>query len=66
VIWEAFKAETEPKRSIRQEELATRDDTPKKTAETQSDGAAGPANAPSASVGTKRDQEFIQQEGGIY
>jgi penicillin-binding protein 1A len=66
VIWEAFKAETEPKRSIRQEELATRDDTPKKAAETESAGAAGAANAPSASVGTKRDQEFIQQEGGIY
>jgi penicillin-binding protein 1A len=66
VIWEAFKAETEPKRSIRQEEMAVRSDKPKKTAETQSDGGAGAANAPSASVGTKRDQEFIQQEGGIY
>jgi penicillin-binding protein 1A len=66
VIWEAFKAETEPKRSIRQEELAARDDKPKKADETQSVGAAGAANAPSASVGTKRDQEFIQQEGGIY
>ena len=30
VIWEAFKAETEPKRSIRQEELAARGDKPKK------------------------------------
>lgn len=66
VIWEAFKAETEPKRSIRQEELAVRDDKPKKADETQSVGAASAANAPSASVGTKRDQEFIQQEGGIY
>jgi hypothetical protein len=46
--------------------MATRDDTPKKAAETESAGAAGAANAPSASVGTKRDQEFIQQEGGIY
>ncbi|MEY3635046.1 MAG: hypothetical protein RLZZ61_1456 [Pseudomonadota bacterium] len=66
VIWEAFKAETEPKRSIRQEELAARDDKPKKADEAQSVSAAGAANAPSASVGTKRDQEFIQQEGGIY
>jgi penicillin-binding protein 1A len=66
VIWEAFKAETEPKRSIRQEELAARDDKPQKAADTQSDDAARAANAPSASVGTKRDQEFIQQEGGIY
>ena len=66
VIWEAFKAETEPKRSIRQEELAARDDKPKKAADTQSESTAGAANAPSASVGTKRDQDFIQQEGGIY
>jgi penicillin-binding protein 1A len=65
VIWEAFKAETEPKRSIRQEELAARGDKPKKEAETPSN-TAGAVNAPSASVGTKRDQEFIQQEGGIY
>ena len=66
VIWEAFKAETEPKRSIRQEELAARGDKPKKKAATQSDGATSSTTAPSASVGTKRDQEFIQQEGGIY
>ena len=66
VIWEAFKAETEPKRSIRQEELAARGDKPKKKAATESDNAASSVNAPSASVGTKRDQEFIQQEGGIY
>jgi penicillin-binding protein 1A len=66
VIWEAFKAETEPKRTIRKEEMAARDDKPKKAADTQSEGAAGAANAPSASVGTKRDQDFIQQEGGIY
>ena len=65
VIWEAFKAETEPKRSIRQEELAAGDEKPKKEAETQSN-TAGAVNAPSASVGTKRDREFIQQEGGIY
>ena len=65
VIWEAFKAETEPKRSIRQEELAAGDEKPKKEAETQSN-TAGAVSAPSASVGTKRDREFIQQEGGIY
>jgi penicillin-binding protein 1A len=57
VIWEAFKAETEPKRSIRQEELAAGAEKPKKEAETQSN---------TASAGTKRDREFIQQEGGIY
>ena len=66
VIWEAFKAETEPKRSIRQEELAAREDKPKETSETQSNSATRSSTSASTSVGTKRDQEFIQQEGGIY
>ena len=66
VIWEAFKAETEPKRSIRQEELAAREDKPKETSETQSNSATRSSASASTSVGTKRDQEFIQQEGGIY
>lgn len=65
VIWEAFKAETEPKRSIRQEELAARGDKPtEKTSSTS--GASSSSAASSISVGTKRDQEFIQQDGGIY
>jgi penicillin-binding protein 1A len=66
VIWEAFKAETEPKRSIRQEELSAREDKPKETSETQSNSATRSSTSASTSVGTKRDQEFIQQEGGIY
>ena len=66
VIWEAFKAETEPKRSIRQEELAAREDKPKETSEMQSNSATRSSTSASTSVGTKRDQEFIQQEGGIY
>ena len=66
VIWEAFKAETEPKRSIRQEELAAREDKPKETSETQANSATRSSTSASTSVGTKRDQEFIQQEGGIY
>ena len=66
VIWEAFKAETEPKRSIRQEELAAREDKPKEASETQSNSATRSSTSASTSVGTKRDQEFIQQEGGIY
>ena len=66
VIWEAFKAETEPKRSIRQEELSAREDKPKETSETQSNSATRSSASASTSVGTKRDQEFIQQEGGIY
>lgn len=66
VIWEAFKAETEPKRSIRQEELAAREGKPKEASETQSNSATRSSTSASTSVGTKRDQEFIQQEGGIY
>ena len=66
VIREAFKAETEPKRSIRQEELAAREDKPKEASEAQSNSATRSSASASTSVGTKRDQEFIQQEGGIY
>ncbi len=67
VIWEAFKAETEPKRSIRQEELAARGDKPVKKARAASNGnATSNAGPQGPSSGTKRDQEFIQQDGGIY
>ena len=67
VIWEAFKAETEPKRSIRQAELEARGDKPKKKASSGSDGrsrASGSTQA--ATSASKRDQEFIQEQGGIY
>ena len=66
VIWEAFKAETEPKRSIRQDEMAARGDKPKKKDSSQSATSSDSSASSNASVGTKRDQEFIQQEGGIY
>jgi penicillin-binding protein 1A len=78
VIWEAFKAETEPKRSVRQDELeakvaalkakrkraseqrtaqqAPREERSQETVSDQVQGAAG----------TKRDQDFIQEKGGIY
>jgi penicillin-binding protein 1A len=63
VIWEAFKAETEPKRSIRQEELVARGDKPVKKVVAKT-ATSAPTTAQSTS--TKRDQEFMQQEGGIY
>jgi penicillin-binding protein 1A len=67
VIWEAFKAETEPKRTIRQAELAARGDKPKKKERsTSNSGPSAAASSQGPSSGTKRDQEFIQQEGGIY
>ena len=67
VIWEAFKAETEPKRSIRREDLEARGDKPKKKNASDTGNNAKPGAAPQGpSAGTKRDQEFIQQDGGIY
>jgi penicillin-binding protein 1A len=63
VIWEAFKAETEPKRSIRQEELAARGDKPVKRAVAKTTTSLTPTTQ---SPSTQRDQEFMQQEGGIY
>lgn len=74
VIWEAFKAATAPKRSVRQEELAAKlaaakarknailRRTAKKKAPVQE---ATPAPVEGA-AGTERDQDFIQEQGGIY
>jgi penicillin-binding protein 1A len=50
VIWEAFKPESEPRRSIRREELPKAD---RPTAP-----SAGPRNRP--------DSDFLQRSGGIY
>jgi penicillin-binding protein 1A len=55
VIWEAFKPESEPRRSIRRDEL------PKLKAEIK---AADKASAKAAEQ--PRDSEFLQREGGIY
>jgi penicillin-binding protein 1A len=67
VIWEAFKAETEPKRTIRQEELAARGDKPKRRAapKRQSEGNGG-QSAGQAAPQTRRDDDFLTKEGGIY
>ena len=54
VIWEAFKPESEPRRSIRRDELTD----VKKKAEAIP-GQTGPA-------ANQRDSEFLQREGGIY
>lgn len=53
VIWEAFKPETEPRRTIRKEELEDQQKAAK------SNGASnGPRHA--------NDNDFLQREGGIY
>jgi penicillin-binding protein 1A len=53
VIWEAFKPESEPRRTIRREEIAAR---PKEK--------LLPADRPVAQG--PRDAEFLEREGGIY
>jgi penicillin-binding protein 1A len=55
VIWEAFKPESEPRRSIRRDELP---DEVKKLAKGARSGGQT-QNQP-------RDSEFLQREGGIY
>lgn len=51
VIWEAFKPESEPRRTIRREEIAAR---PKEKALPGDRGLSA------------RDSEFLEREGGIY
>jgi penicillin-binding protein 1A len=53
VIWEAFKPESEPRRTIRREEIAAR---PKEK--------LLPADRPITQGA--RDSEFLEREGGIY
>jgi penicillin-binding protein 1A len=53
VIWEAFKPESEPRRSIRRDELAER---PEKAAARIDDRRAE----------RQRDSDFLQNQGGIY
>jgi penicillin-binding protein 1A len=75
VIWEAFKAETEPKRSVRQEEVLAKlaaakarrknklNAAPAQARQSERSGDVQPVQGAS---GTQRDQDFIQEEGGIY
>ena len=51
VIWEAFKPESEPRRSVRREDL------PK---------VAGKQAKAAAAAETGRDDDFLQRQGGIY
>ena len=55
VIWEAFKPESEPRRSIRRDELQ---EVKKKAATTRTQSGAAATQS--------RDTEFLQREGGIY
>lgn len=76
VIWEAFAAQTEPKRTIRREEIAarrksssTRAASTSRREQSSSDSGSRPAASAQpvqGASGTKRDQDFLQEEGGIY
>lgn len=74
VIWEAFAEATEPRRSIRREELAKADRPKRRTtsaASTQAATASGgeaSSGTPQqgASSGTQSDQSLVQEKGGIY
>ncbi len=57
VIWEAFKPESEPRRSIRRDEL------PKEAKKKETDPSATGGNS---SATERRDSDFLQREGGIY
>jgi penicillin-binding protein 1A len=54
VIWEAFKPESEPRRSIRRDEMANR--PPEKVAR----------KVRVQRTDTQRDSDFLQNQGGIY
>lgn len=67
VIWDVFKPETEPRRSIRKDELLARLEARK--AQLIAERAAAEARALEAARNrgpAQNDDEFLQAEGGIY
>ncbi|MGL5837216.1 MAG: penicillin-binding protein 1A [Sphingorhabdus sp.] len=67
VIWEAFKAETEPKRSVRSDEVEKKSDRPKRKAANRTSASSDTDAAQGNSQSTvPRDQDFVTKEGGIY
>jgi penicillin-binding protein 1A len=77
VIWEAFKADSEPRRSIRKDEIkATTRRRPERQQVRASSGGsesrgarrpqAAPDDRPRRSSSSGGDSDFLQREGGIY
>ncbi len=54
VIWEAFKPESEPRRSVRSDEVPA------------AAAKAAPRAAQKAAPSTRPDSDFLQRQGGIY
>ena len=68
VIWDVFKPETEPRRSIRKEELLARLEAKKAQLAAARNAAANSAaqNGRRSNRPAQNDTEFLQDEGGIY
>ncbi len=65
VIWEAFKPESEPMRSIRRDEIAKPKAKKKASVGSGSNGARRSGNS-AGSSGNQGGGDFLQREGGIY
>jgi len=68
VIWDVFKPETEPRRTIRKEELLAQLEARKAQllAERAAARALANENANRNRGPAQNDDEFLQEEGGIY
>ncbi|WP_417622095.1 penicillin-binding protein 1A [Parasphingorhabdus sp.] len=67
VIWDVFKPETEPRRSIRKEELLARLEARKAQLIAEREAAAARAREANRNRGpAQNDDEFLEAEGGIY
>jgi penicillin-binding protein 1A len=68
VIWDVFKPETEPRRSIRKEELLARLEAKKAQLAAARNAAANSAaqRGQRSNRPAQNDTEFLQDEGGIY
>src|SRR5690606_7379490 len=64
VIWDVFKPETKPKRSIRKEDMLARLEAMK--AQLKAAKIAARNRAANAGDGARTDSEFLREEGGIY
>jgi penicillin-binding protein 1A len=64
VIWEAFKPESEPKRTATRYQVASRDEM--KAALEQLVAARSRRQAPRPAAAPRPDSDFLQREGGIY
>ncbi|AMO72008.1 penicillin-binding protein 1A [Sphingorhabdus sp. M41] len=67
VIWDVFKPETEPRRSIRKDELLARLEARKAQLIAERAAALAAAREANRNKGpAQNDDEFLQAEGGIY